>query len=216
MSATNADWSVTPAPPAVDASPAPVTWRSYFRVTTVSFTMVHVAAVVGAIWFWSWGGLALALGSYFIRMVVVTAAYHRYFSHKAFKTSRPVQFILAVLAQTAGMKGVIWWASHHRWHHKYSDTPKDVHSVRQRGFWYSHVGWVLSSTWTETDPASVKDLTRFPELRFLDHENMAIVPMVLFALVFLLIGGVHSFIWGFWSPRSWCGTARFPSTRWRT
>jgi stearoyl-CoA desaturase (delta-9 desaturase) len=198
VSATNADWSVTPAAtPAVDASPAPVTWRSYFRVTTVSFTMVHIAALVGAIWFWSWGGLALALGSYFIRMVVVTAAYHRYFSHKAFKTSRPVQFILAVLAQTAGMKGVIWWASHHRWHHKYSDTPKDVHSVRQRGFWYSHVGWVLSSTWTETDPASVKDLTRFPELRFLDHENMAIVPMVVFALIFLLVGGVHSFIWGF-------------------
>ena len=86
--------------------------------------MVHIAAIVGAIWFWSWGGLALALGSYFVRMVIVTAAYHRYFSHKAFKTSRVFQFILAVLAQTTGMKGVIWWASHHRWHHKYSDTPE--------------------------------------------------------------------------------------------
>jgi fatty-acid desaturase len=79
VSATNADWSATPALEAAiaPAPPAPVTWRSYFRVTTVSFSMVHIAAIVGAIWFWSWGGLALALGSYFVRMVVVTAAYHR-------------------------------------------------------------------------------------------------------------------------------------------
>ena len=111
----------------------------------------------------------------------------------------PVQFILAVLAQTAGMKGVIWWASHHRWHHKYSDTPKDTtRKVRQRGFWYfaRRLG-AERAPGPRLIPASVKDLTRFPELRFLDHENMAIVPMVVFALIFLLVGGVHSFIWGF-------------------
>ena len=83
-----------------------------------------------------------------------------YFSHKAFKTSRAFQFILALLAQTTGMKGVIWWASHHRWHHKYSDTPKDVHSARLRGFWYSHIGWIMRPEWDETDHSMVADLAK--------------------------------------------------------
>ena len=159
--------------------------------------MVHVAAALGAIWFWSWGGVALALGSYFARMVVVTAAYHRYFSHKSFKTSRPFQFLLAIGAQTAGQKGVIWWASHHRWHHKHSDTTRDVHSARRRGFWYAHIGWVLSSNWSDTEPALVKDLERFPELRFLNRSVMDIVPMVALGLAFLLLGGLQAFVWGF-------------------
>ncbi len=186
----------------------PTSWRSYVRLTTVLFAMVHLAAILGAVWFWSWGGVALAVGSYFVRMVVVTAAYHRYFSHRAFKTSRVFQFLLAVGAQTAGEKGVIWWASHHRWHHKHSDTPRDVHSARLRGFWYSHVGWVLSSNWNETDQSMVKDLERFPELRFLNRGFMEVVPMAALGLSFLLLGGLHVFVWGFLvsSVLLWHGT----------
>jgi stearoyl-CoA desaturase (delta-9 desaturase) len=159
--------------------------------------MVHVTAIVGAVVCWSWRGVELALAAYFIRMFVVTAAYHRYFSHRAFKTSRVFQFILALAAQTAGQKGVIWWASHHRWHHKHSDTPKDVHSAKLRGFWYSHVGWVIGSDWNQTDPALVADLTRYPELRFLNRTAMEVVPTVALALAFLLIGGAHALIWGY-------------------
>jgi stearoyl-CoA desaturase (Delta-9 desaturase) len=197
VSASNVTWPLSPLPSPTEGSSPPVSWRGYVRLTTVLFAAVHLAAVLGAIWFWSWHGVALALGSYFVRMVVVTAAYHRYFSHRAFKTSRPFQLLLAIGAQTAGQRGVIWWASHHRWHHKHSDAPPDVHSPRLRGFWYSHVGWVLSSNWNETDPAMVKDLTRFPELRFLDRGFMEIVPMVVLGLAFLLFGGLPAFVWGF-------------------
>jgi stearoyl-CoA desaturase (delta-9 desaturase) len=182
--------------PALGA-PAPITWRSYVRFTTVLFALVHLAAAAGAVICWSWGGLALALASYFVRMVVVTAAYHRYFSHRSFKTSRAFQFVLALLAQSAGQKGVIWWASHHRWHHKNSDTPRDVHSARLRGFWYSHVGWIFSSDWNETEGTLVKDLSRFPELRVLNRPGLETVPMVALALAFLLVGGLHAFVWGF-------------------
>lgn len=161
------------------------------------FGLVHLTALAGAVFWWSWQGLALALASYFVRMVIVTAAYHRYFSHRAFKTSRVFQFVLAVLAQTAGQRGVIWWASHHRWHHKHSDTPRDIHSVRQRGFWHAHVGWVLSDDWNGTDQSLVKDLVRFPELRLLNSNALAIVPIAALGLAFLLIGGLHNFIWGF-------------------
>ncbi|HXJ23494.1 MAG TPA: acyl-CoA desaturase [Polyangia bacterium] len=197
MSANSAICSLSPPPAPTDDSPGTASWRSHVRLTTVLFSAVHLAAVLGAVWFWSWRGVALALGAYFVRMVVVTAAYHRYFSHRAFKTSRAFQLLLAVAAQTAGQKGVIWWASHHRWHHKHSDTPLDVHSARLRGFWYSHVGWVLSNNWNETDRTMVKDLLKFPELRFLDRGFMQVVPMVGLALAFLLVGGLQAFVWGF-------------------
>jgi stearoyl-CoA desaturase (delta-9 desaturase) len=180
-----------------EESRSPSSWKDYLRLTTVSFGLVHLAAIAGAIYYWSWGGLALGLASYVVRMIIVTAAYHRYFSHRAFKTSRPFQFVLAVLAQSAGQKGVIWWASHHRWHHKYSDTEADVHSAKRRGFWYSHVGWILGSNWNDTAPNMVKDLLRYPELRFLNHKSMEVLPTTLLALGFLLVGGLPGLVWGY-------------------
>jgi stearoyl-CoA desaturase (delta-9 desaturase) len=196
MSAIDVPPMVVP-PRSPAAEQASGVWRSYLRVTTILFSLVHLTAIAGAVFFFSWAGVVLALASYFVRMVIVTAAYHRYFSHRSFKTSRAFQLVLAVLAQSAGQKGVIWWASHHRWHHKHSDTPRDVHSARLRGFWYSHVGWVLRSDWNGTDEALVKDLSRFPELRFLNRTGLDIVPMAALGLVFLLVGGLHGFVWGF-------------------
>jgi stearoyl-CoA desaturase (delta-9 desaturase) len=99
------------------------------------FWGVHVAAVVGvAILGLSWTGIALALASYVVRMFFVTAGYHRYFSHRAFKTSRAFQLVLAFFAQTALQRGVLWWASTHRHHHRHSDDPEDVHSPARDGF----------------------------------------------------------------------------------
>jgi stearoyl-CoA desaturase (Delta-9 desaturase) len=173
-------------------------WLDYVRTTTVLFWAVHLAAVGGVLYYgWSWRGLALATGAYFVRMFAVTAGYHRYFAHRSFKTSRLFQLVLAVGAQSAAQKGVIWWASHHRWHHKYSDTARDVHSPVRRGFWYAHLGWIASSTWTETNVALASDLTAFPELRFLNHSGIDILPVVALALAFLFIGGGRALVWGF-------------------
>ena len=175
-----------------DIAPAPVpSWTQYVRVTSVLFWGVHLAALVGVIYCgWSWHGLALAGASYFVRMFVVTAAYHRYFAHRSFKTSRWFQLLLALGAQSAAQKGVLWWASHHRWHHKYSDTPRDVHSAKLRGFWHSHIGWIVGEDWNETDASLVSDLARYPELRFLDRASVALLPTVALALAFLFIGGL--------------------------
>src|SRR5262245_53054397 len=94
-------------------------WKS------IPFFAVHIAAVAGVIWLgWSWSGFALALGFYFLRMFAVTAGYHRYFSHRTFKCGRGMQLLFAVLGSTAMQKGVLWWAAHHRAHHKYSDEPE--------------------------------------------------------------------------------------------
>jgi stearoyl-CoA desaturase (delta-9 desaturase) len=168
------------------------------RLTTVLFWAVHVAAVVGVVATgWSWRGIALAFAAYFVRMFVVTAAYHRYFSHRAFKTSRVFQFVLALGAQSAAQKGVLWWASRHRLHHKHSDTVVDVHSPRQRGFWYSHLGWILTREWTGTDLTVVSDLAKYPELRALNNSLVGMLPAAALGLAFFLIGGLHAFIWGF-------------------
>jgi stearoyl-CoA desaturase (Delta-9 desaturase) len=105
---------------------------------------------------------------YVIRMFGVTGVYHRYFSHRSYKTSRWFQFVLALLAMSSSQKGVLWWSAHHRHHHKFSDQPEDVHSPKQKGFLYAHVGWLFDHT-EATDYSRVKDLAKYPELMFLNR-----------------------------------------------
>jgi stearoyl-CoA desaturase (delta-9 desaturase) len=158
------------------------------------FTLLHVAALLVffvpfapelLIWFG---------GSYVIRMFGITAGYHRYFSHRSYRLGRFAQFALAVLAQTSGQKGVLWWAAHHRDHHRHSDTPDDVHSPRH-GFWWSHVGWILSPRYDQYDPRRIADFGRYPELRWLDRYHW--VPLVIYGASIWLIGGTAAFAWGF-------------------
>ncbi len=185
------------------------TRRLYFGVGAVPFWTIHLVALAGVVYAGlSWSGLCLAVGTYFVRMVVVTAGYHRYFSHRTFKTSRLFQFLLAFGAQSAAQKGVLWWAAHHRWHHKHSDTPQDVHSALQRGFWYAHLGWILGPGNNETRLELVGDLAKYPELRFLNRKRIQLLPALVYALACLALGGVHGLIWGFFvsTVLLWHGT----------
>ena len=177
----------------------------WFKV--VPFAAVHVAAVVGVVVLgWSWRGLALAVALYYVRMFFVTAAYHRYFSHRSYRTSRPMQLLLAIGSMTSSQKGVLWWASHHRAHHKYSDQPGDVHSALREGFFWSHVGWILSRKYEGTDDARIKDLLKYPELVWLDR--WWFLPPVAFAVGLFLVGGPFALVWGFFVSTTllWHGT----------
>ncbi len=174
---------------------------------SVPFFAIHALAVAGVLWLgWSWKGFALAVALYFIRMFGVTGGYHRYFSHRTFKTSRVMQFLLAVLAMSSSQKGVLWWAAHHRHHHKHSDEPVDVHSVLQDGFLWSHVGWILSSKWEATDLSKVKDLAKYPELRWLDR--WFLLPPIALGVGLFLIGGPWALVWGLFVSTTflWHGT----------
>jgi stearoyl-CoA desaturase (delta-9 desaturase) len=172
-------------------------WRRvYFRWGTLPYWSIHVAAIAGvAILGWSWRGLALALALYVPRMFFVTGAYHRYFSHRSYKTSRWFQFVLGLGAILTGQRGPLWWAAHHRVHHKLSDAPGDLHSVKQSGFWWSHQGWVVSRDLEETNLARIKDFAKFPELLWLDRWWH--VPLISFAVLTLVLGGWTGFVWGF-------------------
>ena len=181
--------------------------RDFGWLVSLPFYAVHVAAVVGvALVGFSWKGVALALALYYVRMFGVTGGYHRYFSHRTYRTSRAFQFFLALLAQSSIQKGALWWAAHHRDHHKYSDTPKDPHSYRDYGFWYSHVGWILSTETEETDYSRISDLARYPELRWLN--NWHVVPALFLAVGLWLVGSWPALVWGFFVSTTllWHGT----------
>jgi stearoyl-CoA desaturase (delta-9 desaturase) len=171
------------------------------------FWGVQIAAVICvAVYGWSWSGLLLALAIYAVRMFGLTAGYHRYFSHRSYKTSRVFQFLLALLGTTATQKGPLWWAGHHRRHHKYSDQPEDPHSVKQRGFLWAHLGWILVKRYVETDWARIKDFTAYPELRWLNKWHL--LPPIVLATTLYLVGGHWALTWGFLVSNTllWHGT----------
>lgn len=139
--------------------------------------------------------LAWMAVTYSVRMFGVTAGYHRYFSHRSYRMGRIAQFLMAVLAQTSGQKGVLWWAAQHRDHHRHSDDEQDIHSPKRQGIWWAHAGWVLSNEHDAYDPKKVADFVRFPELKWLDRHHW--VPTVVFAALILGAGGLPVFVWGY-------------------
>ena len=159
------------------------------------FILLHLCACLVIVVPFSAHSLLLAAASYTVRMFAITAGYHRYFSHRSYKLSRGAQFAMAFLAQTSAQKGVLWWAAHHRLHHQESDRERDVHSPTLRGFWWAHMGWVLSNDFDDYDPRAVGEFSRFPEIRWLDRHHW--VPAVVFGAVVALIGGWPAFLWGY-------------------
>ena len=184
------------------------------------FIGMHVACLAV---YWV-GASRIAIGTaavlYAARMVAITGFYHRYFSLRTFKTSRVGQFVFGVLGASAVQRGPLWWAAHHRHHHAYSDRPEDLHSPRQRGFLWSHMGWFVSKRGFVPDYARVKDLLRYPELRLLDRFDI-LVP-VAFAVGLFVAGavlghhypslhtsGAQLLVWGFFISTVVCYHATY-------
>lgn len=153
----------------------------WFRI--VPFIALHLACL--AVFYVGVSTVAVltAVALYLLRMFAITAFYHRYFSHKAFKTSRPVQFLFAFIGTTATQRGPLWWAAHHREHHRHADKSADPHSPNQ-GLLWSHMGWFLSDSYYRADYSLVKDLNKFPELRWLDRFDI-LMPIALAVSLFI-------------------------------
>ena len=166
--------------------------------SAIPFVLVHLACV-GALWTGvTYDALVLCFLLYWLRIFAIGAGYHRYFSHRAYRTSRAFQFALAVLSQSTAQKSVLWWAFKHRHHHLHSDTETDVHSPRHKGFVYSHLGWIFSRKNDVADLVKVADFARYPELMWL-HKHELVPPAVL-ALLSVLIAGWSGLVVGFfWS-----------------
>jgi stearoyl-CoA desaturase (delta-9 desaturase) len=182
--------------------------RDFNWMRCLPFIMVHFACLA-VIWVgWSTTAVIVCAALYLVRMFAITAFYHRYFSHKSFKTNRVWQFVFAVLGNSATQRGPLWWAAHHRKHHKHSDEEADLHSPVKHGFWWSHMGWFTCDAAFKTDYSMVKEWAKFPELRFLNRFDI-LVPIILGVSLFgigealyyfspqLETSGAQLFIWGY-------------------
>lgn len=174
----------------------------------IPFISVHLGCLLIFVSGWSWTALGIALFLYVVRAFGITAGYHRYFSHRAFKTSRAFQFILALIGTSAGQMGPLWWAGHHRIHHRRSDKKGDIHSPVIDGFFQSHIGWILQKENRSTNFEVISDFSKYPELRFLNR--FYVLPPVLLAASLFLLGmflesrypqlqtsGLQLLAWGF-------------------
>jgi stearoyl-CoA desaturase (delta-9 desaturase) len=150
------------------------------------YVALHLACVA-VVWVgWSPIAIAIAAALDAVRMFAITGFYHRYFSHKAFRTSRAMQFVFAVLGASAVQRGPLWWASQHRHHHVYADDDQDTHSPQRHGFAWAHSGWFMARKNFATRTKLVRDLAKYPELRFLDRYDI-VVPFLL--ALSLYVGG---------------------------
>lgn len=142
-------------------------------------------------------GLLLFAVTYYARAIGLGAGYHRYFAHRSFKTSRPMQFALAVLGLTALQRGPLWWGETHRRHHRHADTPDDLHSPAHHGFWYAHSGWFFDPIFYDTRLDEIGDLAKFPELVWLDSRVVSRATLILYGAGLWAVFGLHGFLWGF-------------------
>jgi stearoyl-CoA desaturase (delta-9 desaturase) len=174
-------------------------------VAAIPFFAVHLAPLAAFFVVVTWQDWVLCAVLYLTRMFCITAGYHRYFSHRSYRMGRVAQFLMAFGGTTALQKGPLWWAGHHRLHHRFSDQDDDVHSPRD-GFWWSHVGWILSTKYKSTDLSTIKDFASFPELRLLERFQW-VGPWML-AIACLLIGGWGGLLIGFFlsTVLLWHGT----------
>ncbi|MFL1485270.1 acyl-CoA desaturase [Marinobacter sp. LN3S78] len=184
------------------------TSRQFNLVRVLPFIALHAACLLAFLTGVSAFALGFALAFFTIRMFAITGFYHRYFSHKTFRTSRGWQFVFALLGASAAQRGPLWWAAHHRHHHQHSDREDDLHSPHHGGFWWSHVGWFTCDAGFRTDERRVKDWLRYPELRFINRFD-ALVPAACALAIYGLgealaawapglgTNGLQLLVWGF-------------------
>ena len=166
-----------------------VNWKS-----SIPFFLVHALPLLVIFTGITRTAVIIFLVLYFARMFFITGGYHRYFSHRTYRMNRFTQFLFAFGGTTCAQKGPLWWAAHHRNHHKFSDTERDIHSPR-KGFWWSHVGWILCDKYNETKYDDIKDFAKYPEIRFIDKHNW-IGPWTV-GIASYLIGGWSGLVFGF-------------------
>ena len=207
MSFSISKW-VCPPPETFSEPPTSGAKVEWFRCAP--YIAIHALASLAFFYPFVWSCLLLCLFSYSIRMFAITAFYHRYFSHRAFKTSRFVQFIGGFIACCSAQRGPLWWAAHHRRHHRHSDTEKDMHSPKTNSLFWSHTLWFMTDYAVPTFLKEIPDWLKFPELRFLNRYDW--IPVVIWALSSFMIGewvwfnsltgmtGMMTFIWGFVIP----------------
>lgn len=174
-------------------------WVAFQAVRGTWFlVLIHVGVLAAFFSGAGWQDFLLLAALVPVRALATTVGYHRYFSHRSFKTGRALQFALACLCCANLQRGPLWWAAIHRHHHLHSDGHNDAHSPARGGFFWAYCGWMFVTV-EQPDWGTVKDLTRFPELVWL--ERLWLLPALAMAGGCWLVGGWPAVCVGF------CGSA---------
>jgi stearoyl-CoA desaturase (delta-9 desaturase) len=163
----------------------------WWRITP--YLLIHLLALGAFFYPFTPTELTVFLVTYSLKMFGVAAGFHRYFSHRSFRLSRLGAFIFGFLGCLAQQNGPLWWAAHHRVHHRHSDTQGDLHSPSLQGFWWSQVFWIFANR--EIAVAEVRDFQDYPELQWLNHFHF--VPALALGVGLAIVYGFPAFIWGF-------------------
>src|SRR5919206_4473009 len=130
------------------------------RIANIGAVIVPFIAFLAAIvLLWNrivgWSDLAILGVLYVLTAAGITIGFHRMLTHRAFQTSKPVEYLFAILGSMAVQGPVIHWVADHRKHHAHSDQEGDPHSPHVghgdgvggvlRGLWHAHMGWLLST-----------------------------------------------------------------------
>ena len=148
--------------------------------------------------------IALCVLFYILGAIGVEVGFHRYFSHRSFKTGRGLRLFMGLCGSAAGQGPVLYWAAVHRNHHHHTDTERDLHSPIAggwRGFWSAHVGWLLKMQTidiAQLTPDLIKDPTTMTVQRAYLAAFAAglIIPAAIGGVVAGPIGMLEGFLWG--------------------
>jgi stearoyl-CoA desaturase (Delta-9 desaturase) len=214
--------AITPVLPSAPAfippepAPPPGTRERVFAwIGTFVGVTAPVAGLVGAaflLWGWGfdWVDLGLLVGMYVLTMLGITVGFHRLYTHRSFRTVRPVQYLLGIFGSMAFQGPLISWVGMHRLHHQHSDRHGDPHSPhyprrrfwsRLRGFWHAHIGWAFAPMPRDAERCA-GDLVRDRGTRIISNlfPLWAVLGLLIAAAIGLAYGGwpgaLTGFVWG--------------------
>jgi stearoyl-CoA desaturase (Delta-9 desaturase) len=124
----------SPAPSIADRSPGTVDGQAaqggarFSKPAVLAYVLLHLGCLGVFFAPFSLHAFGIFCGAFWIRVFGVSVIYHRYFAHRTFRVSRPMQFLFGLYGTTTVLGGPLWWAQTHRWHHRHADTPNDIHS----------------------------------------------------------------------------------------
>jgi len=222
MTATTSELTELPGPAAVTPSHddvEPVAHESLNRFVTGLVTVVPVLALGLVAWqLWDvalgWNDIFVFLAMYIATGLGITVGFHRLFTHRSFKTKRPIRIALAALGSMAIEGPIIAWVADHRKHHAFSDQLGDPHSPHVehghglkgalKGLAHAHVGWLFIHTQRGRKTRYAPDLMRDPDLVWIDQSFLWWAlggVLVSFGLGFLFGGfnwkaGLTGMLWG--------------------
>lgn len=164
----------------------PIKWSNILKeIQWISFSVIFGAPIIGFVGAYytklRWETLVWSVVYYFMTGLGITAGYHRLWAHRAYNASLPLQYLLALLGAGSVQGSIKWWSRGHRAHHRYTDTDLDPYNAH-KGFWYSHIGWMLVKPRRRPGVADVSDLSRNPVIRW-QHKHYVQL-MVFMAFVF--------------------------------